>query len=303
MIEELKKIEIFGDGRASLYDLYRKFLELEEIYGWSKEVIYSINVEGVEVPVYSFISPVKGKSLWLMTGIHGEEPSGPNAVYQNIDSIRELGKTVPMVVMPLLNPAGYYRNWRFHNVERSTERLNVTDCRHLVEDSGNPGKPVISKPVHGIADIFTKYVLSLLKKCPPVVFFDLHEDELLSGGYVYSQGELGSNDPVAAKTVELLRSEGLPLKMSGETRFEGEMITNGLVTDLEGIRVRDGSIDEFMGNSTYINGNGEVVSKPYAKTVIVTETPAGKDFSLADRVRAQEAIVKNLGEFWTVAKE
>jgi hypothetical protein len=303
VIDELKKIEIFGDGRAYLYDLYSKFLLLVEKYGWRKEVIYSINIEGIEVPVYCFISPVKGKALWLMTGIHGEEPSGPNAVYQNVDLIGELGKTIPMVVMPLLNPAGYYRNWRFHNVERSIERLNVTDCRHLVEDSENPGKPMIAKPVHEIAGIFSKYVLDLLKRCPPAVFFDLHEDELLSGGYVYSQGELGGSDPVAAKAVELLISEGLPLKMSGETRFAGEKITNGLVTDLEGKRVCDGSIDEFMGNETYLNGQGEVTAKPYAKTVIVTETPAGKDFSLADRIKGQEAIVKHLGEFWKIAGE
>lgn len=300
-MEELKTVPIFPDGRAALLDLYEKYRELEEKFGWTSEIIYSIRIENVEVPVYCFLSPKRGKSLWLLTGIHGEEPAGPNAVFRQIDLIGKLGQTIPMVVMPLLNPAGYYRNWRFHNVERSLERLNVTDCRHLVDDPKNPGKPVLEKPVHEIADIFTKYVLELLKSYPPLVYFDLHEDELLPEGYVYSQGSMEAHDPVAVKTVELLVSEGMPLKMSGATRFAGEKITNGIVTDGAGKRVRDGSIDEFMANETYIDEQGRVESKPFARTSIVPETSASGKLTLEDRIRAQEAIVKNLGELWQMA--
>ncbi len=300
-MEELKNIPIYKDGRATLYDLYEGFEDLMRKFGWEKEIIYKIKIEGVEVPVYSFLSPVQGKSFWLLTGIHGEEPSGPNAVYRNINSIGELGRTIPMVIMPLLNPAGYYRNWRFHDVERSIERLNVTDCRHLIARTDDPTKPILDKPIHEIADTFTKYVLDLLKRYPPLVYFDLHEDELLTGGYVYSQGELEGNDPVAQKTVELLVSEKMPLKMSGPTRFAGEIITDGLVTDPDGKRVRDGSIDEFIANETYFDEDRNIVGKPFARTSIVTETPAGEGFSLEDRIRAQEAIVKHLSELWKMA--
>jgi len=305
IVEELQKIEIYQDGRSSLADLYSKFLMLEEKYGWHKEIVYSIKINSgeieVEIPVFSFLSPTPGKSLWVLTGIHGEEPAGPNAVARQIDRLGSLGQTIPMVVMPLLNPAGYYKNWRFHHVERSLERLNVTDCRHLIGSVGNPRKAILDNPVHEIADISTKYILKLLNSYPPLVFFDLHEDELLSEGYVYSQGILDSRDPVAAKTVEFLVKSGVPLKMSGQTRFPGERIIDGLVTDEVGGRVRDGSIDEFIANDEYFD-EGKIVSKPQAKTSIVTESPAAGSLTLEDRIRAQESILTHLEELWQTGK-
>jgi hypothetical protein len=303
-MDDLKLIKTYQDGRASLAELYSNFLKLTEAYGWKKEVIYSIKVSSangeVDVPVYCFLSPKQGESLWLLTGIHGEEPAGPNAVSRQIDLIGKLGQTIPMVVMPLLNPAGYYRNWRFHHVERSLERLNVTDSRHLIVNVKNPDEPIIAKPIHEIADVATKYILRLLETYPPVIYFDLHEDELISEGYVYSQGGLDSRDPIAAKTVELLTGEGLLLKMAGLTRF-GEKVENGIVIDGRGGRVRDGSIDEFIANETYINEEKKILSKPFAKTSIVTETPTKGDLTLEDRIRAQENIVTHLESIWTSA--
>lgn len=304
MLEELKKIQIHNDGRASLYDLYRRFLELETNYGWKKEEVYRIGVEDgegtVEVPVFCFLSPKTGDALWLITGIHGEEPAGPNAVMKQVDYIGNLGLKIPMVVMPLLNPAGYYRNFRFHNVERSIERLNVTDSRHLIARTDDPSKPILEKPIHDVADITTKYILKTMEEYPPKMFFDLHEDEQLEEGYVYSQGMMDKNDPVAAKTVELFLKSGVKLKMSGTTRFAGEFIENGLVVDAKGGRIKDGSVDEFMANETYINNNGEVVPKIFAKTSIVTETP-GKG-KLVDRIHTQESVVAHLEELWKMAQ-
>ncbi len=297
-------IETYKDGRASLAELYENFLRLEEKYGWKKEVIYSIKISSpkgeVEVPVYCFLSPKQGESLWLLTGIHGEEPAGPNAVSRWIDLIGRLGQIKPMVVMPLLNPAGYYRNWRFHHIERSLERLNVTDCRHLIADVKDSSKPILAKPIHGIADTVTKYILKLLETYPPLVYFDLHEDELITEGYVYSQGGLADRDPIAAKTVELLRSEGLLLKTTGLTRF-GEKVNKGVVIDESGGRVRDGSIDEFIANETYFDEQGKITSKPFAKTSIVTETPTRGDLTLEDRIRAQESIVRHLEDLGRLA--
>ncbi len=303
MLEQLKEIPTYADGRMSLYDLYHRSIDLESKYGWSKELIYSIKIQGnngeINVPVYCFLSPKQGESLWLITGIHGEEPAGPNAVAQQIDYLGKLGSTVPMVIMPLLNPAGYYRNWRFHHVERSIERLNVTDSRHLISRIENPKQPILRSPIHGVADTVTKHFLGLLNKFPPLLYFDLHEDEQLEEGYVYSQGTLEKRDPVAAKVVELFVKSGVPLKMSGETRFAGEKITNGIVTDTHGNRVKDGSVDEFISNETYFDIERKIVPKPFATTSIVTETP-GKGI-LADRIRAQESIVAHLAELWEIS--
>lgn len=305
MFEQLKQIDTYNDGRAPLYDLYKEHLKLVENYGWKSELLYSIKIKTakgeVDVPVYCFLSPKEGQSIWLLTGIHGEEPAGPNAVARQIDLIGKLGQTIPMVLMPMLNPAGYYRNWRYHHIETSMERLNVTDCRHLTPDPKDPSKPRIKKPVHEIANTVTKYILELLKKYPPVLFFDLHEDELIEG-YIYSQGYLSANDPVGAKVVKILVENGMPLKMSGSTRFDGEKIINGLVVDENGKRICDGSVDEFIANEKYFNEQGVLVSKPYAKTSIVVETPSNGALSLDNRVKAHESIITNLGVLWELVK-
>jgi hypothetical protein len=57
---------------------------------------------------------------------------------------------------------------------------------------------------------------------------------------VYSQGAEGAKDELAITAVNVLRESGVPIKMSGKTRFD-EPVERGIIGP-----VTDSSIDELM---------------------------------------------------------
>ncbi len=96
----------------------------------------------VPLPIVALRSPVKGPAIWILAGIHGEEPAGPNAVAAAIDDIAKLGEHRPVVLLPLLNPHGYARNWRYLNVAEYSESVDgqsVGDSSHLLPDTPESG--------------------------------------------------------------------------------------------------------------------------------------------------------------------
>lgn len=307
LLRRMKDISIYPDGRAPLADLYSKHYELEMKYGFTKEVIYTIPIAGrkkpVAVPVFCYISPhAEGSdALVVMTGIHGEEPAPPNAVARQIDEIGQLGATIPLCVMPLCNPAGYYRNWRFHDRPLSLERRNVTDARHLLSDWVHEDRPMLAAPQTEISGRFSQFFLDLNIRFPVRLFFDLHEDTAFTEGYIYSHGYLGERDPVACACAQALLDNGVKLKMTGRTRFSKEVIHDGLVSDQNGNPVRDGSIDHLAA-APYIFKNGKLVQKHAAHTSIVAETPTAGTITFDERIRAHEAIIKNLRNFWAMVE-
>ncbi|HKX54804.1 MAG TPA: hypothetical protein VJN01_01830, partial [Xanthomonadales bacterium] len=132
------------------------------------------------------------------------------------------------------------------------------------------------------------YILHTSKTYPPLVSLDLHEDNLIDEGYVYSQGKLGELDPLAALAVQVLQANGIPLKMDGVTRFD-EPINQGIIGP-----VVDSSIDELMSAATIVI-DGEIQPGPYAETVLVFETPAAA-IPLPQRVQAHAALLRQLGQ-------
>jgi hypothetical protein len=307
LLRQMKDIPTHPDGRASLADLYSKHYELEMKYGFTKEVIYTIPIaargNSVNVPVFCYISPQSegADALVVMTGIHGEEPAPPNAVFRQIDEIRQLGAAISLCIMPMCNPAGYYRNWRFHDRPFSLERRNVTDARHLLSDWAHQDRPMLAAPQMEISGRFSQFFLGLNIRFPVRLFFDLHEDATLTEGYIYSHGYLGERDPVARSCAQLLLDNGVKLKMNGGTRFSKEVIYHGLVSDQNGSPVRDGSIDHLAA-APCIFEYGKLVQKHAAHTSIVAETPTAGTITLDERIRAHEAIIKNLRNFWDVVE-
>ena len=128
----------------------------------------------------------------------------------------------------------------------------------------------------------------LSARYPPAYSIDLHEDNLISEGYVYSQGELGAADPLAILAVRVLKENGIPIKAGGTTRFD-EPITSGIIGP-----VVDSSIDELM-SAPLIVLDGEVQPGPEARTVLVFETPAGQ-IALQNRVAAHAALLRGLSQ-------
>jgi len=92
--------EYVADGRRPFSELHKAFSGLTE-RGWTLDVITESQPAGTErpLPIIALRSPVEGKALWLLAGIHGEEPAGPNALFTVLDDIAALGERYPVVLM------------------------------------------------------------------------------------------------------------------------------------------------------------------------------------------------------------
>lgn len=278
-----------ADGRLPIEELFAAYRTLLA-RGWRAEVIHASQPAGTDValPIVALRSPHAGDALWILAGIHGEEPAGPNAIAQGIESIAALGERHPVVLLPLLNPHGYVRNWRYLNTPVYSEEVDgqsVGDSSHLLPDTGDPTRPRAAVS-SSEADAITEYIVTTAKSYPPRYSIDLHEDNLIDKGYVYSQGVDGAEDALALLAVEILRANDIPIKMSGETRF-GEPISGGIIGP-----VTDSSIDELMSSAGIIC-DGRNAPGPAARTVLVLETPAA-EFTLQQRVAAHRALVERL---------
>lgn len=285
-------IATYDDGRAPIESIYRAALSLVE-RGWTAEVIAESAPAGTEspLPILALRSPKAGPAVWILSGIHGEEPAGPNAIAAAIEDIGRLGAERPVVLLPLLNPQGYARNWRYLNVATYSEEVDghsVGDSSHLLpspDDPARPRSPAASSPE---AAAITAWILARQADYPAFISLDLHEDNLIHEGYVYSQGAHGANEELAITAVGVLRDQGVPIKMDGKTRFD-EPVARGIIGP-----VTDSSIDELM-SARQVVVEAAARPGPAADTVLVLETPAAA-LPLAQRVAAQAALLKLLSQ-------
>lgn len=283
-------IHTYEDGRMPVLQLLETYLGLTR-HGWQLDVIAYSKPPGTaeELPIIALRSPSPGSAIWILSGIHGEEPAGPNAVAEAIDDLAALGDSVPVVLMPLCNPHGYARNWRYLNMpiySATVEGQSVGDSSHLLPDPDDPERPRATHASSPEADALTRYVVRLAETYPPRYSIDLHEDDLISEGYVYSQGERAAEDALAQKAVAVLRDNGIPIKVEGRTRF-GEEIVGGIIGP-----VTDSSIDELIGAGEILV-DGRIRKGPAAGTVLTFETPA-KDVALAQRKAAHLALLRRI---------
>ena len=291
-----------ADGRLPLGTIMGRFDALSTRHGWLPETIYSYpGTQGVAIK--SWRTPHRGEALWVLSGIHGEEPAGPNAIAANLASLAQLAEAgVPVVLIPLGNPKAYRHNWRYPNTpERDWKKgggYSVGDAEHLLPDLAAGTGPRAAKAPGPETAALTQYVLRLAEQYPPRLVLDLHEDELSKeGGYIYSQGTQPDDNPVGAEIVRLLQATGIPLRQSGKTRF-GEPIVQGVISrDDKGAPIRDGSIDELLA-APDVFVDGKKARGPAAQTVIVVETPAFEGSKFELRVAAQGAVVQRMAELW-----
>lgn len=279
-----------ADGRHPIESLYGTYARLVE-RGWKLDIVAASQPAGTAqpLPIIALRSPLSGPAVWILAGIHGEEPAGPNAIAAAIDDIARLGELRPVVLLPLLNPHGYARNWRYLNVAEYSETIDghsVGDSSHLLPQPEDRASPRSPSPSSAEADAITAYVLRRSADYPPRYSIDLHEDSLIDQGYVYSQGVEGAADPLALDAVNVLKEHGIPIKMDGETRF-GEAIAGGIIGP-----VTDSSIDELISIQTIISGGCQRPG-PAARTVLVFETPAAA-LSIERRIDAHAALLRRL---------
>ena len=290
-----------ADGRSSVEQLSRRFQSLATEHGWQMDTVYQY--PGTDAPaIRAWRTAHRGEALWILAGIHGEEPAGPNAIAARLQSIIELAASgVPIVVIPLCNPKAYRSNWRYPNTsERDWHKggYSVGDAEYLLADPATGDRPRAAGPPGPETKALTEFVLRLAKAYPPRLVLDLHEDELSTdGGYIYSQGSRATDNPVGAEVIHLLRESGIPIRQSGRTRFDEPIVDGVISRDDRGQPIRDGSIDELLA-STEILVDGSKTPGPAAATVIVVETPAfaGSQFDL--RVAAQGDVIQHLKDLW-----
>jgi hypothetical protein len=294
-----------ADGRAPLGELYSRYEDLTTRFGFEKVPIYTFNKDvaaGLEaMTVSGYRTLKKGAALWVLAGIHGEEPAGPNAIAQNIVPLGQLGEEIPLVIMPLLNPKGYRRNWRYFD-EPGDGRAghSVGDAQHYLISTTDPSQPRAAVPSSDVADEVTRFALHTANSYPPLLVLDHHEDDELPGCYIYSQGTKAAQDLVAHEVIRILAASGLPRVISGLTSF-GETIRDGVVVDENGRPVKDGSIDELLAAEAIIVA-GEEVTKPGALTALVIETPV-VNVPLQIRVEAHAAILRHIRLLWHLANQ
>ncbi len=296
-----KVVEYVGDGRLPQEQLF-KAVTAGLGPAWQTDIVYTYPDDD-SLAIRAWRTKQRGPALWILSGVHGEESAGPNAIARNIAVIRELAEAgIPIVLIPLGNPKAYRNNWRYPNsAERDWKQgggYSVGDSEYLLPDLESGSKPRAGQVAGPETLALTSYVLTHAQDYPPALVLDLHEDELsVDGGYIYSQGKQADANPVGAEIVRALQSAGISLRMGGDTRF-GEPIVDGVISrDDKGGPIRDGSIDELLAADTvFIDG---VARKgPAAKTVIVVETPADASVSFDQRVAGQGEVLKRLPTLW-----
>ncbi|MFA6974246.1 MAG: hypothetical protein WC238_05980 [Parcubacteria group bacterium] len=300
------------DKRTPIEKLYHSFYNLSKNKAWKLSVIdkHIIKHENKKLvfPLISLTTKTKGKAIWLISGIHGEESAGPIALAKSLGSFKSLAeKGIPFVILPLCNPSGYFRNWRylFHAKDWKIGR-SIGDCEHVLVNSKNKPRTRF-KPLKQTQK-FVDEVLKLIKEYPPLFVIDLHEDDPNTAEgdpyygkednkttYVYSQGKLGHQDPIAKEVIRILKKHKHPLESSGRVASAAkERIINGIVCNM-----KDSSIDELLASEKVYEKN-KIIKKFPADSVVIIETlttvPLGK------RLKIHMEILASLKKFISLEK-
>jgi len=284
--------------KLSIPELYLAFSNSEK-FGWKiSKICDSTSETGTfSLPIIALYNYKQGPAIWIIAGIHGEEPSGPTMLAHNIEYITKNLKDIPTLIIPLCNPNGYLLNQRYlYYTESKTAGIGVGDPDHVLLNEAN--EPHKKSATCYEASKLIDYLLIENQRRPPLLVLDLHEDTDISKGYIYSQGVDGQQDTYA-KAILKSMEKFVGIAKRGHTRFN-ENIKDGIIGP-----VKDISIDEFFA-ATYIYGGKTISGELYmmrgigAKTVLTIETPA-KNIALEKRILAQQnamytaiEIMKNL---------
>lgn len=288
------------DKRIPVKELYSVLDRLDSDYKWLKGSAYKeerLLDRATPYHIDYFLTRKKGPALWIISGVHGEEPAGPNAIARNIDIIGNLGLRIPMVVFPMCNPLGYIKNWRYPNKEKYEQgesNLDVQDADSFVPNQDGTFSPC---PQSNEARNLCLSMLQLSKYYPPVLALDLHEDNKSRRGYLYTwSNDLRLQEQVSLQLLNLL-SLKVPVyrKKEFQTRF-GEKIVKGVIKN-----PYDGSFDQLLSLSSVYNLQGKKIKGPNANLVVVIETPS-LEMPLERRVLAHEEVIKSLDNLASVSK-
>ena len=293
------------DRRISVNMVYRRCRDFAARCAWpiTQPFVQKVTRPGratLHFPILGLHTRHRGPALWLLAGIHGEEPAGVVAVIRQLKVLRDLAAAgIPVVLLPLCNPAGYFRNWRYpaHPSAWSASG-SVGDTEHLLPRSPRSRRPRRCQPSCDDSDRFSAWALKMARAFPPRLVIDLHEDDTIGFPYIYSQGRAGDRDPIAIEVRRILsapRKHSQPVPRLTRTTL-GEEVKHGIVCG-----VQDSSIDELLAAKSMIR-HGRRRCGPQAPHVIVIESPMGRSgLSVAERAAIHEKVITALPRLWAKA--
>ena len=291
------KIKTYNrDKRIPLDKIYSLYKKLDKTL-WTKEILYTQKDNNYSLPIFAYKTKRKGPALVIISGVHGEEPAGVGAIAENINFLNNLSKKIPIILIPLANPLGYRKNWRYPNMRRypgDESFKSVGDSEPYLPNLKSPNKPR-KKIILPEAKSIVEYIIATSKTHMPILSLDFHEDESKSGTYIYSQGKLGAKDPVAKQIADLLRQMGFRFYKRTKTTFN-QPILDGIVSD-----PHDNTIDELLG-SEHVFLSGKKIKGPGAKSVIVIETNT-IGVPIKKRIAAHSRILKMSMKFYEEVKK
>ena len=286
-------VATYADGRAPIESLYGKWLGLVD-RGWTAELVAESQPDGTAgpLPIIALRSPTTGPAVWILAGIHGERTRRTQCNRCGDRRHRETRCGTPGRADAASEPAGLRAQLALPQCRCLFGKRRGPERRRLFASLAVPENPLLPRapgPSSPEAAAITAYVLRRIADYPPLCSLDLHEDNLIDEGYIYSQGVAGAKDELAIAAVGVLREAGVPIKMDGTTRFD-ETIRRGIIRP-----VTDSSIDELM-SARQVLADGTSQSGPAAQTVLVLETPAAA-LSLERRVAAHAALLRLLSNY------
>ncbi len=212
------------------------------------------------------------------------------ALAKGLPMIEKISKEYAVVLLPMCNPSGYARNWRYLDRPDFVDGNNgksTGDSNHLLIGPRG-GMPYRKKPSSPEAGSLTEYVLDTAKIYPPDIALNLHEDDEWKYPYVFSEGPQGINDPVAKKALYSILNHNKRLIEKGERMMKKKLKKNIIGPS------SDGSIDQLLASEFIMRErDGVRIPGPAARVVIVAETPSKYD-TLKERVNQHYWLIRDL---------
>ncbi len=137
-----------------------KFGKLAMAAGFSCEVMSEI--DGYDIPAFTRAGIKNAPRIYISSGMHGDEPSGPQALMEMMEEGR-FQKDIEWFVCPMINPTGHHAGKR-----ENKEGIDLNRDYFLKS-----------------TDEIRGHVKWLEKQSVPDVFISLHEDWESTGFYLY----------------------------------------------------------------------------------------------------------------------
>ncbi|MGV8172095.1 MAG: hypothetical protein ACP5OA_05375 [Candidatus Woesearchaeota archaeon] len=290
---ELSKVELIGlgiDGVQTwkidnIYNsLSYKDIDYPETDSESNPYAKILRPEALSLPIIGIHNDKVGPAIWILSGMYGDEPSGPNMLARNIGEIAKALSNVPTVILPLCNPHGYRLNQSFlDDALDKTEGLSVDNASHVLIDD----KPGGTRYIEGYnprseansyeAEHIVSYLLTQNTIRPPTMVIDLQEIDS-SKGHIESYGTKRYEN---TRIQEIVRAIARTVDM---TQFANGEENQRIISSIR-YPIKDNSIAEFAAAKKILYGG--IMKGIGAKNVIKTRIPS-LYIPLENRIQAQK---------------